>query len=113
MIAQPRWSPPLSIADDADPDILISRLAGPLPLDARAAFRQAAEAALACVPCWGEGAAYRAVSVLQRNFFTPPDDYRAGWDIAQERHRTSKLTQGPPLEHGRDLRFTRHLRLTR
>jgi hypothetical protein len=58
---------PVPILDDADPDILISRLAGPLPLDARAAFRQAAEAALAQIPCWGEGAAYRAVAVLQRH----------------------------------------------
>jgi hypothetical protein len=60
------------ILDDADPDILISRLAGPLPLDARAAFRQAAEAALARVPCWGEGAIYRAVAVLQRDYFVRP-----------------------------------------
>jgi hypothetical protein len=91
---------------------LISRLAGPLPLDARAAFRQAAEEALARVPCWGEGAAYRAVSVLQRNYFVPPDDHRATWDITFA-PRVSKLIEAPPLEHGRDLRFTRHLRLTR
>jgi hypothetical protein len=103
----------LPLSDDADPDILISRLAGPLPLDARAAFRQAAEAALACVPCWGEGAAYRAVAVLQRSFFVPPSDDRAGWDITQARHGTSKLTQAPPIERGRDLRVTHHLRLTR
>jgi hypothetical protein len=102
----------LPLSDDADPDTLISRLAGPLPLDARAAFRQAAEAALAQVPCWGEGAAYRAVSVLQRDYFVPPDDHRATWDITHEAHN-SKLTRAPPLEHGRDRRFTRHLRLAR
>jgi hypothetical protein len=100
------------ILDDADPDILILRLAGPLPLDARAAFRQAAEAALAQIPCWGEGAAYRAVAVLQRDYFVPPDDHRATWDITHEGH-ASKLTREPPLEHGRDRRVTRHLRLTR
>jgi hypothetical protein len=100
------------ILDDADPDILISRLAGPLPLDARAAFRQAAEAALAQIPCWGEGAAYRAVSVLQRNYFVPLGDHRAAWDIMHE-PRASKLTQAPPIEHGRDRRVTHRLRLTR
>jgi hypothetical protein len=103
----------LPISDDADPDTLISRLAGPLPLDARSAFRQAAEAALAQVPCWGEGAAYRAVSVLQRDYFTPPDDNRAAWDISHERPCVSKLIAAAPIEHGRDFRFTRRLRLAR
>jgi hypothetical protein len=98
--------------DDADPDTLISRLAGPLAPADRVAFRRAAEDALSRVPCWGEGAVYRAVAVLQRQYFIPPDDRRAAWDIEQD-CRPSKLTQGPPIEHGRDLRFTRHLRLTR
>jgi hypothetical protein len=102
----------LPLSDDADPDILISRLAGPLAPADRVAFRRAAEAALAQVSCWGEGAVYRAVAVLQRNYFVPPEDTRAAWDISQE-PRTSKLTQGPPIEQGRDRRFTRHLRLTR
>jgi hypothetical protein len=104
----------LPILDDVDPDTLISRLAGPLPLDARTAFRAAAEAALAQVPCWGEGACYRAVSVLQRDYFVPPDDCRAGWDICSGVSvRSSKLRSAPPIEHGRDFRFTRHLRLAR
>jgi hypothetical protein len=102
----------LPISDDADPDILISRLAGPLAPADRDAFRRAAEAALARVPCWGEGAIYRAVAVLQRDYFVPPDNSRASWDISQEAHR-SKLTQAPPIEQGRDRRFTRHLRLAR
>jgi hypothetical protein len=103
----------LPLSDDADPDILISRLAGPLAPADRVAFRRAAEAALAQVPCWGEGAVYRAVAVLQRNYFVPPDDTRASWDISHERPYTSKLIDRPPLEHGRDRRFTRHLRLAR
>jgi hypothetical protein len=37
----------MSIIDDLDPDALISRLAGPLSPPARAAFRRAAEDALA------------------------------------------------------------------
>jgi hypothetical protein len=107
-----REEPPVPFFDDTDPDTLISRLAGPLPLDARAAFRQAAEAALAQVPCWGEGAAYRAVAVLQRNYFVPPDDHRMTWDISHEGH-ASKLTRAAPIEHDRGFRFTRRLRLAR
>jgi hypothetical protein len=102
----------VSILDDADPEILISRLAGPLAPADREAFRRAAEEALARVPCWGEGAVYRAVAVLQRQYFVPPDDGRARWDIDQEL-RPSKLRNAPPIETGRDLRFTRHLRLSR
>jgi hypothetical protein len=100
----------VSILDDADPDILISRLAGPLATPAdRTAFRRAAEAALAQVPCWGEGAAYRAVSVLQRDYFDPPSDLRMSWDITHEGH-ISKLIQAPPIEQDHDRRFTRHPR---
>jgi hypothetical protein len=100
----------LSISDDADPDVLIARLAGPLRPADRPAFRDAAEAALAQVPCWGEGAIYRAVALLQRNFFTPPDDHRATWDITHERH-TSKLISREPIEHDHDRRSTRKVRL--
>jgi hypothetical protein len=89
----------LPISDDTDPEILISRLAGPLAPSAREAFRRAAEAS--------------AVAVLQRDYFEPPDDSRAAWDITQERHQATKLTQGPPIGHGRNPRLTRHLRLTR
>jgi hypothetical protein len=46
----------LAILDDSIPDSLISRLANPLEPDDRAAFREAAEAALARVSCWGPGA---------------------------------------------------------
>jgi hypothetical protein len=103
----------MPIPDDTDPEILISRLAGPLAPPDRAAFRRAAEDALARVPCWGEGAAYRALAVLQRNYFTPPDDHRAGWDISQDTRRT-KLTLAPPIEYGGDQRHVRyHRRPTR
>lgn len=88
----------MSIPDDADPDILISRLAGGLaPLD-RAAFRRAAESALAQLSCFGPGIAYRVVSDLWRGYFHPPED--TSWDIAQELPRGSKLANGPPI--GRD-----------
>jgi hypothetical protein len=90
----------MSIPDDADPDILISRLAGPLAPADREAFRRAAEDALTRVPCWGEGAVYRAVSVLQRQYFDPPSDSRAAWSIEQE-FRHSKLKDAPPIERSR------------
>jgi hypothetical protein len=61
----------MSITDDLDSDALILRLAGPLSPQARAAFRAAAEDALTRVPCWGEGAVYRAVAGLQKAFFDP------------------------------------------
>jgi hypothetical protein len=103
----------MPIPDDADPEILISRLAGPLAPPDRAAFRQAAEDALARVPCWGAGAVYRAVSVLQRAYFNPPTDDRASWDIGQDVRR-NKLTSAPPLEYPGDQRHVRyHRRPTR
>jgi hypothetical protein len=100
----------VSIPDDVDPDSLISRLAGPLAPDARRAFRAAAEDALARLPCQGEGAVYRAIAPLQRSYFDPPNDHRAGWDISQE-SRASKLRAAPAIEHGRDLRVTRRFKL--
>ena len=92
--------PSMSSCDDADPDALISRLAGPLLPSDRAAFRRAAEDALTRVPCWGEGAVYRAVAALQRAYFNPPNDRRMSWDISQELPRGSKLTKAVPI--GRD-----------
>jgi len=94
-----------TISDDVEQ--LISRLAGPLSPPDRAAFRRAAEDALARVPCWGEGAVYRAVASLQRAFFAPPADGRAHWDIEQEL-RPTKLKSGPPIEYGGDLRHARY-----
>jgi hypothetical protein len=94
---------------DADPDWLISRLAGPLPPDVRAAFRRAAEEALVRVPCWGEGAVYRAIAPLQRAYLAPPSDWRAGWDILQEMG-PSKLRAASPIGYGRARDSTRRLK---
>jgi hypothetical protein len=103
----------MSFSDDADPEVLISRLAGPLSPPDREAFRRAAEEALTRVPCWGEGAIYRALAALQRSYFTPLDDRRARWDIADElgELRRSKLANGPPIEYGGDLRHVRYRKL--
>ena len=103
----------MSITDDLDSDALISRLAGPLSPPARAAFRAAAEDALTRVPCWGEGAVYRAVASLQRAFRDPPTDGRACWDIERELAHASKLKSAPPIEYGGDLRHVRHRRYAR
>ena len=99
----------MSIPDAIDFDLLVSRLAAPLDRARREAFRAAAEAALARIPCPGEGAIYRAVAPLQRAYFDPPDDRRAGWDISGD--RANKLSSQPPLEHGRDRRATRYFKV--
>ena len=95
-----------TISDDVEQ--LISRLAGPLSPRDRAAFRRAAEDALTRVPCWGEGAVYRAVASLQRGFRDPPSDGRAHWDIAQELSNPSKLKAAAAIEYGGDLRHVRY-----
>jgi hypothetical protein len=97
-----------TIPDDVEQ--LISRLAGPLSPPDRAAFRRAAEDALTRVPCWGEGAVYRAVASLQRAFFDPPTDGRACWDIEWELGHASKLKAAPPLG---GLRHVRHRKQAR
>jgi hypothetical protein len=96
----------MSTINDLDPDALISRLAGPLSPPNRAAFRAAAEDALTRVPCWGEGAVYRAVASLQRAFFDPPslDKHHAPHKLS----RPSKLKAAPPIEYGGDLRHVRY-----
>ena len=60
------------------------------------------------VPCWGEGAVYRAVAGLQRAFFDPPTDCRAHWDIEREFSQASKLKAAPAIEYGGDLRHVRY-----
>jgi len=98
---------PHTLIDDADPDALISRLSRPLNVADREAFRAAAQDALARVPCWGEGAIYRAVACLQRAFRDPPSDRGAHWDIEQE-FGPSKLRDAPAIEHAGDGRHTRY-----
>jgi hypothetical protein len=77
-----------------DADELISRLAGPLLPADRAAFRAAAEDALTRVPCWGEGAVYRAVSTLQRCYYHAPPDGRTA---SGPRHHANKLNALPSI----------------
>jgi hypothetical protein len=97
----------MSIDHDLDYDALISHLASPLAPSERAAFRRAAEDAIARVPCRGEGAVYRAVTELQRAYFRPPTEGRAHWDIQQEL-RPTKLKNEPPIEYPGNGRVARY-----
>jgi hypothetical protein len=87
----------MPIPDDADPDALISRLAGGLAPADRTAFRRAAEHALGAIPCAGEGLAYRVIRDIWRGYFHPPE--HTDWDIAQElsSFARSKLINKPPI----------------
>jgi hypothetical protein len=82
---------------DTDVDALISRLSGPLLPPARIAFRAAALDALARVPCLGEGAIYRAVASLQRQFWDPPSDHSTGHLLGVGSRRPSKLASAAPI----------------
>jgi len=97
----------MSIDHDLECDALISHLAGPLAPSDRVAFRRAAEDAITRVPCWGEGAVYRAVAALQRTFLNPPSVTRAHWDIEQEL-RPTKLKNAPAIEYPGDGRVMRY-----
>jgi len=80
---------------DPDLDALISRLAGPLLPADRQAFREAALDALTRVPCWGEGAVYRAVATLQRQYFHPPAETNHPLGVGSR--RPSKLASAAPI----------------
>src|SRR5262249_8493816 len=84
-----------STSTDSDFDSLISRLAAPLEPGDRAAFRVAAESALA--GCSGEGLAYRIVTPLWRTFFHPPPDPRIGQTRGSGLRRPSQLISGEPI----------------
>jgi hypothetical protein len=79
---------------------LIADLAQSLPAPANGAFRQAALNAMARLTILGPGACYRAAAPLQANFFTPPSDNRATFDVSLSKHG-GKLLDLPPIEHAR------------
>jgi hypothetical protein len=79
----------------ADTEDLIAHLAGGLHPADRAAFRQAAEAALAQASvCWGPGLIHRTVATIWHQYFHPPvmPDRFTGWDLGR---KPSQL-----IEHG-------------
>jgi hypothetical protein len=74
-----------------DAEALISRLSGGLAPADREPFRQAAENALATAPeCsgGGEGAIYRTITKIWRQYFHPPRDaqHETSWFQERKRH---------------------------
>jgi len=76
----------------AEVEDLIAHLSGGLDPADRAAFRRAAENALATSPqCWGPGSVYRAIVPLWRSFFYPPtfEGRSTAWDQDASRASSS------------------------
>jgi hypothetical protein len=75
-------------------DELIQQLSHSLEPPQRHAFIDAAERALAGVPCLGVGVAYRVLAPLQRAHFDPPVDRVA---YGPSHHKTNKLNSLPAI----------------
>ena len=91
-----------------DAEDLIAHLSGGLAPADRAAFRRAAETALATEPqCWGEGSAYRTVTELWRQYFRPPDTRESSWYEQRNRPASKLLSEDAPQAR----RYTRNLRV--
>ena len=83
---------------DIDAEQLINRFCGSLAPADRAAFRAAAESALAALVCTGEGIAFRTLRDIWRTYFHPPTDQEAGHQpLWPGSRRPSKLSNGPPI----------------
>src|SRR5262245_61570875 len=79
-------------AEDAAAEDLISHLSRALSPADRAAFRQAAENALATSsPCWGEGSIHRTVVAIWRIYFHPPREVDRGTTWTSGQKQSSKL----------------------
>jgi hypothetical protein len=98
----------LRCESDVDAEDLI-HLSGALAPADRAAFRRAAENALATSsPCWGPGSVDRVIVPLWRSYFHPPmEDRPTAWDSGKK--KLSKLISEPP----RDSRGRRRVRIMR
>jgi hypothetical protein len=86
-----------------DAEDLIARLSGGLAPTDRAAFRKAAEAALATQPeCSGEGSVYRVVAKLWRSYFHPPQDTtESGWYERRNRPASRLISEEAPRHRHR------------
>ena len=96
---------------NADAESLIAHLSNGLAPTDRAAFRQAAENALATSPiCLGPGSIHRTVTSVWRSFFRPPpEDRGTTWNSGKK--NPSKLITEPPKD-GHARRRSRSIRLT-
>ena len=76
---------------------LIARLSGGLSPADRAAFRKAAESAVATSPdCSGEGSTYRVITKLWRSYFHPPTDTgESSWYEKHQRPESKLIAEGP------------------
>jgi hypothetical protein len=83
-------------SDDVDPEALIAHFAYPLLPADRAAFRTAAESALAQLSCSGPGIAHRALAELQHLYFSPPADARVA-HAGPRPFKGGKLTAAAPI----------------
>ena len=81
-----------------DAESLIAHLANALVPADRAAFRQAAESALATSPvCLGPGTIHRIVTSVWRTYFRPPrEDRPTTWTTGQK--KPSRLVTEPPKD---------------
>jgi len=94
---------------DIDAEDLIARLSGGLSPADRAAFRRAAESAVASSPeCSGEGSTYRVITKIWRDYFHPPRDTGdSGWYATKtERNKLIRSESSNPdsRDRGRRLR---------
>jgi len=79
---------------DLDAEQLINRFCGSLASADRAAFRAAAENALAAIDCAGEGIAFRVLRDVWRGYFHPPEDHAV---VGPRHYRESKLQALPAV----------------
>ena len=79
---------------DLDAEQLINRFCGSLAPADRAAFRAAAENALAAIDCAGEGIAFRVLRDVWRGYFHPPEDHAV---VGPRHYRESKLQALPAV----------------
>jgi hypothetical protein len=98
----------MSVVDAED---LIARLSNGLSPADRAAFRRAAESAVATSPdCSGEGSTYRVIAKLWRSYFHPPADTGDfGWGC--EKKQLNKLIAEGSRDSRAAHRRTRGLRV--
>ena len=86
-----------------DAEDLIGRLSGGLAPADRAAFRKAAESAVASSPdCSGEGSTYRVIAKIWRDYFHPPSDTAdSGWYVTKTQ-QNKLIRSESPHQDGRD-----------
>jgi hypothetical protein len=84
-----------------DAEDLISRLSAGLDPHDRAAFRRAAENAVATSPeCSGEGSTYRVIAKIWRGFFRAPSDTREpGWYETRRKREVPRFVASSKAHH--------------